>query len=365
MEYMFIAIVTDDKEYGRTLSLSILSVCRDFIIRVLSAEEFLNDAPKFDLVLWDGDEVKNAFGGRIIYLADKPSDAIKNIAEKRFCIYKYSNATCIVASLFEIYQELTGKGIINLKRQEVRLFAFASYKGGCGCSTAAIAVGQEMCRFQGKKVLYISFEEFESTGEFIKNETEVKGVFVYLYNLFNKIYSSYHLNEGEDKKQPFIERHIIRDDFGIEAFSPTGGRNPLRELNFDEVNKFIAAVIDCGRYDVVIMDMGDWASGPAMTCLQMAERICIVSNEDKSSREDAYIRQIVTHCGEEIMNRIIKVTNNVPILYGFDENEKEEHVVEIHKCNNFVKEGGVTKIFLDEQFGKDINFLANMMMEPI
>ncbi|MBR6799736.1 MAG: hypothetical protein IKM63_06685, partial [Firmicutes bacterium] len=101
MENIFIAIVTDDKEYGRSLSLGMLNVCRGFIIRIFTAEEFLTVKKEYDLVLWDGNEVSRVYGGRIIYLAEKPSEVAKNIAEKRFCIYKYSTAAAIVAAVFD------------------------------------------------------------------------------------------------------------------------------------------------------------------------------------------------------------------------------------------------------------------------
>ena len=80
MENIFIAIVTDDKEYGRSLSLGMLNVCRGFIIRIFTAEEFLTVKKEYDLVLWDGNEVSRVYGGRIIYLAEKPSEVAKNIA---------------------------------------------------------------------------------------------------------------------------------------------------------------------------------------------------------------------------------------------------------------------------------------------
>ena len=132
MENIFIAIVTDDKEYGRSLSLGMLNVCRGFIIRIFTAEEFLTVKKEYDLVLWDGNEVSRVYGGRIIYLAEKPSEVAKNIAEKRFCIYKYSTAAAIVAAVFEIYEALTGRRAVNLRKQDVRIFAFTSCRGGKG-----------------------------------------------------------------------------------------------------------------------------------------------------------------------------------------------------------------------------------------
>lgn len=369
MESIFVAIVTGDREYGRSLSLGILSICRSFIIRIFSAEEFLSENREFDMVLWDGNEAKVAYGGRIVYLAEKPSDVLKNAAQKRFCIYKYSAAASMVAALFEIYEALTGRRAVNLKRQEVRLFAFSSCEGGAGCTTAAMAAAQEFCRFQEKRVLYLSFEEFESTGDYMRMEEGVKGTAVYLYNLFNKIYSDEKtIKEGQ--RRPFLEGHMIRDDFGIEAFAPSVGRNPLRELKSDEIDRFMASLIDSSRYDIIIMDLGTWTSRAGLECIDMAEKICFITKEKKDTlREDQYIYHVMCHCGEDTMDKTIRLINkgNVP---GISETEGKSNVVPegymmLSRGKAFVGEGKRIRIALEGEFGREIGELCEKLAEPV
>lgn len=368
MESIFVAIVTDDRAYGRSLSLGILSVCRSFIVRIYSAEEFLSEEREFDMVLWDGDEAKVAYGGRIVFLAEKPSEVLKSAAEKKFCIYKYSAAASIVAALFEIYEALTGRKAVNLKRQEVRLFAFASCEGGAGCTTVAMAAAQEFCRFQEKRVLYLSFEEYESTGDYMKSEEGVKGVAVYLYNLFNRIYSDERIMR-DGQTRPFLEGHMVRDDFGIEAFAASVGRNPLRELKGDEIDRFMSSVIDSCRYDVVIMDLGPWTSRAGLGCLDMAEKICFVTKDlDRSSREQQYISHVICHCGEETMDKTIRVINkgcvpgnNVDIESSID---TDNHTF-ISRGKAFIGEGKRIRIALEGQFGREIGELCEKLVEPV
>lgn len=371
MDNLFLAIVTGDRDYGRSLSLGMLSVCRNFIIRIFSAEEFLQEKREYDLILWDGLEAKEAYGGRIVYLAEKPSETAVSRSQKRFCIYKYSPAACMTASVFEIYKELTGRRAVNVRRQDVRLFAFTSCEGGAGCTTVAMAAAQEFSRFRDKKVMYLSFEELESVGRFMKHDAGIRGAEVYLYRLFNKMYSEREQSLNAEENTPFIEGHIVRDDYGIEAFAPSCGRNPLREVGPDEVCRLMSAIINSGRYDVIIMDIGSWLSKTSLKCLEMAEKICMVTKKEGSrSRESKYLSHIVSCCGEEVTMKIIRAENR-----RNEKNDAEtaagkngriaENAVNISECDSFTRGEGYTTTLLEGKFGSNINILAEKLAEPL
>lgn len=370
MENIFLAVVTDDKEYGRALSLAMLSVCRSFIIKIFTAEEFFRRRLRVDLILWDGEEAKGSYGGKIVYLAEKSSDTVKNLTGKKFCIYKYSTAACIVASIFEIYEALTGRRAVNLRQQDVRLFAFASPSGGTGCTTIAMAFGQELCRFQGKRVMYLSFEEIESTGNFIEYDSGIKGAGVYLYHLFKPAGIRRLESNSGQKKIPFLDGYTIRDDYGLEAFAPVQGRNPLRELNSEELHRFISSLIDSGRYDAIIMDLGNWLSKVSISCMEMAEKLCLVAlQRDGGIREEQYISHMIGYCGEEILGKFIKVFNMMP-RGGVREPDSEadrgmvEPYMDISRCSAVAKEGKRRRLLLEGAFGEDINRLTETMTKP-
>ena len=67
----------------------------------------------------------------------------------------------------------------------------------------------------------------------------------YLYHLFHKM-------AGEDviSEMPFLDGYVIRDEFGLETFAPTRGRNPLRELDPEEFSLFLDSLMQSGRYDM-------------------------------------------------------------------------------------------------------------------
>lgn len=373
MENISLAIITDDGEYGKALGMAILNICSDFVIKIFSWEEFFNErrsfyfsnsegvfSNKFDLILWDGEEAAESYGEKIVLISSDPAKAVKNYSDKKFCLYKYSTARSMVSSLFDIYSFLTGKRAVNLRCREVRMIAFASYAGGTGCTTLAMAVGQEMCRFQGKRVLYISFEEIESVGEFMDSTVGLKGVGVYLYHLFKK-----------ENGYPFLESYVTHDDFGLEAFVPTGGRNPLRNLNEEEFNVFMASLIDCGRYDVILMDIGNYLSELGMMCMELAGKICLVTNEHRSgTREIQYLQHLICCCGENVMDKITKIENMVskPKFEEVKDMNEESMIdtsIKVNKCKEFIYTGGFKRIILEGNFGENIKRLTEKILEPI
>lgn len=218
-------------------------------------------------------------------------------------------------------------------------------------------------------MLYLSFEEYESTGDYMKPEEGVKGTAVYLYNLFNKIYSD-EKTMRDEQRRPFLEGHMVRDDFGIEAFAPSVGRNPLRELKPDEMDRFMASLIDSNRYDVIIMDLGAWTSRTGLECIDMAEKICFITKEQEgTSREEQYISQVICHCGQDIMDKTISLINKGCVPRSAETDEKstassEDHMV-LSRGKAFVGEGKRIRIALEGEFGREIGELCEKMVEPV
>ena len=377
MENISLLIVTDDKEYGRALSRAILYLCSRVLIRLAEKEEFFEKVREAgevavldsaDMILWDGQEAEQVYGGKIVLLSEKPSMAVRNPGEKKFCIYKYSQAQVIVAALMEIYGSLAEKRSVNICRRQTSLLAFASCSGGCGCTVLAMAAAQELCRFTGKRVLYISFEEAESTGDFMICPPGIKGVGMYLYYLFKNETATLRSGKSSERQLPDMDSYIVKDDFGLEAFAPTGGRNPLKELSAGEVEAFIASVIDSGGYDVIVMDLGTGLSDGEIACIDMAEKICFVSGPASGrAREEQYLQHLICRCGEDVTERMIK-TENMVTDKAADTGSQEElgammkAVVRIERSSSFLQRGEVKRIFLDGRFGEGIKLLTEKMM---
>lgn len=376
MESISLLIVTDQKEYGSILSRSIIHMCSRIFIKTVSKDEFFmmrktlsasEDTRSFidgaDIILWDGREAEASYGGRIVLLSDCQSMAVKNYSCSKFCIYKYSPVQGVVSDIFDIFTFLTGRRTANISHGNIELLAFASWAGGAGCTTIAMSVAQEICRFHNKRVLYLSFEDVESTGEFMECSTGARGAGAYLYELFKPD----ELRLGGDRREagcPVMESYIIRDSFGVEAFSPTAGRNPLTGLAVDELDVFMAAVTGSGRYDSVIMDLGSSLSDINVYCMELSDSICMVS-KSSDRRESQYIQYLICRCGEKIMDKVTKVSNMT--LKEDKRKENDKAVIRtdaiIEKSDTFLQSGEVSRIFLDGKFGSSIKQLTAIMTE--
>ncbi len=378
MENINLAVVTDDKNYGRVLSAGLLNVERSFTVNVMSKAGFAENIKKFsedekgiyftqsfDVILWDGEEAYSFYGGSMVFMTEKPSMAVSDRERMKFCIYKYCCARQMVSELFDIYGALTGRVPRSSHCGDVQIFVFASWSGGSGCSTVAVETARELNRFYGRKVMYLSFEETESTENFMQEHSGAFSLSRYLYHLLK--------NGG---KAPFIESYIVKDEYGVESFMPEKGRNPLKKLSVRELCTFLDAVISEGRYDTFVMDLGVGLSERDIMCFDIAEKICIVTvPENNRYREEKYVRYMICQCGETVMDKTVKVVNMAQRdIYGDIEedlkNRKDggedflEPSVYIEKSRHFTDDNGIKKILDEGGFGSSIGLIAELMTEP-
>ncbi|MGN0702722.1 MAG: hypothetical protein ACI4KL_06075 [Lentihominibacter sp.] len=288
MDNISIAIVSDDAEYNRALSRSLISVSRDLSVTSFGSMQFVSNwnahrgrkpyYETFDIVLWAGEEIRDAYGDNIIFLTDRESDEEIDYTVNRFSIYKYRSGRSIAKVIFDIYSHLFGGRVLKMKDKDLRIVAFASSGGGSGCTTVAMAAARELCRFRSRRVLYLSLEDVESTEDYFTEPNDKGTVGEYLYRLLGDRTSLI----GDREGMPFLEGFLIKDKFGLETFRPTGAGNPLRELPEAEMDCFLGAVTGCGRFDTIIIDMGSCITGAGIRAMEESDSICIVSQPGSS-----------------------------------------------------------------------------------
>lgn len=351
MENLRIAIVSRDGAYSKALSLSLLNACRDFDIELFDSEEFVDMWSRyqgrgafydtFDIVLWAGDEINESYGDNIVYLTDKPSLMNNDYILNKFCIYKYSSAHTIISSIFDIYSHLTGRASAFVRNDNVRLVGFSSCSGGTGCTTLALSVGRELIRFHGMKVLYLSMEDVESTGNAFNITPGTGSIGEFLYRLLSHNREKYNLPESI----PFLDGFLVKDLYGIEAFAPSKGKNPLRELNTDEIQKLVASLVDCGRYDCVIIDFSSCLTEAGLAAMDMTEKICLVTgSEETGNRELNYLNQISCCMGDSSMDKFLKVKNMCKSIPLEDETDQKS----ILPARTFVRQRTSEGEFFDD-----------------
>lgn len=306
MEYLNIAVVSSDEDYNRTLCMSLLHSCLQIEVTAYTSRQFVLAWSEhqgsgafydcYDLILWAGDEICDSYGDNIIYLTDRSSLVNIDYEARRFALYKYESTTDLVALIFDIYSYLTGRSLSLVKRDNVRVVAFASCAGGVGCTTLARAVCQDFARFRDCKVLYLSLEEVESTGDFLSFPQEIKTEGEYLYRLLGK------------KETPFLESYLVKDCFGVSSFAPAAGKNPFRDLTYADMQTVLAALMDSGMFDVIVADVSTCLDEAAIALLEPAVHICLIAKTTQPScREKNYRKQLEISCGEEAGKGLIRI----------------------------------------------------------
>jgi len=309
MENLNIAVVSPDEAFNRVFCMSLLDACRQISVTAYTTREFVlqwsdrDDGTydeHYDLVLWAGNEISDSYGGCVVYLTDRASQVNIDYGNSRYALYKYSRADAIAAAVFDIYAHLTGRQALLVRRNDVRLIAFASYCGGAGCTTFCRAVSQELARFRGRRVMYVSLEDVSSEAEFLplhedSSSGSIKTVGEYLYRLLGK------------STVPFLEPYLMKDTFGVCCFAPAAGKNPMRELSDEEMQRLLASLMDSGAFDVVAVDLSTSLGEGAMTVCRAADRICLIAKtEEPGMREDHYLRQLESSCGDDIISKIVR-----------------------------------------------------------
>ena len=191
----------------------------------------------------------------------------------------------------------------------------------------------------------------------------------YLYYLF-KEKSEHTASVGEGKwnyQVPYLESYLLRDEYDLEAFAPTKGRNPLCQLDGRELCTFIGSLMESGRYDMILAELGCSLSDGALACIEMAERFCMVHTGNISGvREAQYLQYLIGHCGEQVLEHFVKVEN----MMNHEPPAKEESPgfleteLYIKKGAKYLQEGDIRRILLEGDFGRSIHDLTKLMTEP-
>ena len=296
MENIRIAVISENRDYGRALGLALVDVYRNFTVTLFRSVPAHDELDKMDLVLTDTQQ-EIEIKGKFIMLVEKISQIDKDYEAKCFRLYKYSNVRQLAGELLYIYSAVTGRKAAPIRNVNAKVVLFCSPSGGSGCTSAAIAFAREMKRFHDKKVMYLSLEEVESTFAYMEKLSDGKNAGEYLYHLFN---------DREDNKFPFLESYIVSDPYGVEAFIPSPGRNVMKSLSPEEMTYFAGAVLDTGSYDFLVIDAGCSLEKNVLTCYEMANSICMIQVDDvPSHKTERFMEYIIFAKGEKVAEKVV------------------------------------------------------------
>ena len=362
MKDILIAIVTKDPYYGEALSRALRKTDRRLSTQVYDSRVFLDTWTRegsefrnsFDLILWDGEEVREICSKDMIWLTDR--------REQGACstIYKYNTATSIAAEIREIHAALYGERPERSAGADARIVAFSSWQGGCGCSTVAFAVGQDLVRSFGKRVLYVSLEDFEATSDHVRPEENEVGMGEYIYRLFHG-----------GKNPPGLERHVVSDPYGLNILAPSPARNPMVGLRKKEMDALVGSLASSG-FDAILVDVGNGSSDGDLAAMKSADVIVTVESRSQEERRGRYEEWLAENLEKERDKRIKRI-NVINSMNEGAHTERTNHNSSA-RADNPMGSGDIVlgvnptlsmgmrdEILLEGRFGADIHALAEMI----
>ncbi|MGN0711323.1 MAG: hypothetical protein ACI4LO_06135 [Anaerovoracaceae bacterium] len=338
MDSIHVLFAADDLDYARTLAECTSAADKGIIFTIRKKGETFS-TEDFDVVMYeeslisqnrqeDGSEYAD------ICMTEKKYQS-ENDGKAGIRAYKYITASDAAEMISEVYCRKFGKRRIKPLSGDTKFIYVCGSCGGTGKTETAQALAQELCRFHGKRVLYLCFEEFESEYRYMSQVKE-KELGKYLYRCvfekrgFNVFDSSY----------------TAKDDFGVSCFSVCNEKNPLKLLSEDELFEFLCGIRASGEYDYVIIDGSSNLEENELMLMKFCHGICQVERSD--GEKTNFTEYIKSYFGEEILSKFIKVKN-----FCREDNENpEEDVIIINALEN---------ISVDTDFGLGIKELSQKL----
>lgn len=270
MRPLNVCVAAKDMDYGMALCGSLMDWNNRFIPELMSAGGADGrDLSGFDLVIYDHDPSVMPDNG--ILLVDDPADASAD--DLRF--FKYGNAKLLGGELLFAYGRMTGRDLSVFDRGDVKIYSVCGSRPGAGSTSVAIALARELKRFRHRRVFFVSCDEIEPAHEFMEPAGgRTSREFLY------------YLISGREGMYSCLENFLCRDPYGLESFSPAPGRNPVLTLSGGGREKLLDFLAHCGRYDVIIFDIGNRLSEGAVSFMDASDKVIVINGQENLRRPD-------------------------------------------------------------------------------
>lgn len=352
---MNILLIGKDLDYCRAFSKSVSRISREVSITLVDG----NDAEclekqAYDLILWEGlertkEEKADAFH---INLVKHKDNLLWDLENHQYQVCKFDNIKSILKSLHMIYCMKSGEVAPAFDNGKSQLICVFSQKGGMGKTAVSLGLAQEFAQFREKKVLYLNYEEWNTTTDYFpfQDVPFMNNLDYYLYCLQRK--KPYHA-------EAFLSQ-FLKD---LYSFHPSGGRNQLRLLNSEELNQFLSKTMETLPMDYIFVDCPNSLDEAMLWMLKNADGLVYITETDmqndmdiRENRGEKIISYIEEKTNRVIGEKLIRVLNQ----YKMDEvDDFDEHITIPWDPGSFSAEDGKCKIRSDLSFGMGIGKLAD------
>jgi MinD-like ATPase involved in chromosome partitioning or flagellar assembly len=374
-------LLTDkDMEYSRALATAVSRLHNEFEITLVNFEDqeslckdILSEVQDIFLIGGFSDEdiislpFKEHQKRSIIILSESMTETIQKQTQNQtmpfWYLCKYVSVNSLITDLNFLFGFVSGQKNFLRKSFHTQLIGIYSVCEDAGKSIVSIGLARELSRFHDKSVLYLNLEELPATELFMKNNINKRNIGDFLYYL---------LERQNESLCSHLDGFVFKDEYGVEAFSASNGRNDLKCLSHEELNYVIKILSDCCRYDYIILDLGSDLTSETMMLLGLCCKIIMVQQENpvseyKGKKMCAYLDG---PSSVSVQERLIRVINGRPDVrdQGIRNHHNEDQsnpvkTIYIDKDeNSFLFTGDHLEISLNHSFGLGIKALSEEIL---
>jgi len=344
MDFIRIGLYTKDEDYGEMLSRRLTQFYPRFFVTLLT-EAMLADRDfreKYDLLLIDG--LKEPLKGKYIGLVSSINDIILKEDSLEYKLYKYGNVREIVKHLLFIYGKISGHKASYLSNQKTRIISFVGSRGGVGTTSVAKSTANYLTRYKEKKVIFISLDELL----FHVASPNQKGLDEFLY----------HYREDRPTAT-YLGCYMVENIWKTWGFNSAPGKNPMNELDTEELQKLMEFIQQHGEFDYICIDCGQRFSKREEALFQISHRVVVVYDLERSKDDICYMENYFTHfLGNDCVEKTLHIGNKFDYGAMVDEIEDNRYSYIIDFDRDSFNKKLEEDPSLDLDFGKGIKLLS-------
>lgn len=226
-------------------------------------------------------------------------DTVKD--QKAIC--KFQKAELIYKQILSVYSENAGSFAgLKLTDDDCKVTIFVSPSGGVGTSTVAVAYAVHLAR-QGKRPLFLSFEDFGSTDFFFAGEGQ--------FDMSDVIFA---LKSKKANLAMKLESYVKQDVRGVFFFSQAKFALDMLEFKHEERLQLLNELRLVGAYDEVVVDLGFALDKEHFDYYKKANNVVIVGDGTENSNIKIY--KAYTALSTMDQNSEVPVANRFSLIYN-------------------------------------------------
>ncbi|TDP57463.1 hypothetical protein [Aminicella lysinilytica] len=349
MERMKVGIAIENHNYGEILARGLSIVSHNMTYYVLGHGNDSVEGMKLDVIISDLPQ------SRLEKLGVSKEPVIEMSHEEREdCIFLFDDSRTIVDRIIYFYYEKTGKLVEYRGNSNSRLLVFCGISGGGGVTSTALSVARMLETIYGSNCLYLNLCPVDDSKRYVEERND-GGILRLLY----------HLTRDDDFP---VERFIDEDD-GIFAFA-TGAMNKYA-MEMDDISfgRLLRIVEEQGKYDYIIVDVGNYWSRSNLKILEPADCVILVSKDHRGG-EFAYEKRVRAEIERYSGDDLLKVLNFVDEGEYYDgktdwetPEDGDDEIILSKDDKAFITMGGRVRIDLKGNYGLEIATIAKKIIE--